>query len=316
MDYSLFKFEFKAMGGMNELQFYSKSLEDAEQAAQVAIADVKRIEKKYSRYRRDSVVSKINNARGTAIAVDEETAHLLHYADACYSASNGLFDITAGVLRHAWDFSSTTRPRKIRINRLLPHVGWRKVRWREPYVRLPHPEMEIDFGGFGKEFAVDRCAEILSQAGVRHGLVNFAGDVHVLGPHPNGSPWIVGIQHPRKERSVISRIALFRGAVATSGDYERYMEVNGKRYCHIINPQTGQPVQDLQAVSVVASSCLLAGTAATITMLFGEKQGCKFLKKGGMSHLLVTRTGKLRCSPAVSSQLLTRETQERESYVN
>lgn len=285
-------YRFRALGGPCTLRIYGRSESICAAAAEAAQAEILRIERKYSRYRDDSVVSRINGLAGSevGIEVDDETAGLLDYADAAYAQSDGLFDITSGVLRRAWDFRSGCVPKQAQILQLLQLVGWHRVEWNRPRIRLPLPEMQLDFGGFGKEYAADRAAAILRGYGIEHGLVDLSGDLVLVGPHPDGSPWRVGIQHPREIERAMAVVDLEAGAVAGSGDYERYFEQGGKRYCHILNPLTGWPVSELSAVSVIASQCLIAGTATTIAML-KEKQGTAWLNGLGLPWIAAHRDG-------------------------
>ena len=248
----LFNFNFKALGGNNNLQFYCDTLFNAEKMAAEVIESVNDVERKFSRYLPESVVSKINLKAGLdeSIEVDDETAVLIDYAAMCFEQSEGLFDITSGILRKAWNFSKAELPSQRQIEELLDCIGWNKVEWEKPFFRLKQRGMEIDFGGFGKEYAVDKAADIAQKLGVKHGLINFGGDAIAIGSHPNGDPWRVGIAHPREKGSVAAAIAIKNGAIASSGDYERFIEVDGKRYCHILNPKTGWPVQEIQSVSV------------------------------------------------------------------
>ncbi|MEL0027375.1 MAG: FAD:protein FMN transferase, partial [Perlucidibaca sp.] len=164
-----------------------------------------------------------------------------------------------------------------RVAEVLALVGWTRVsRSRQAdgseRVVLPDPGMALDFGGFGKEYAADRAAIVLRDLGVRHGLVELAGDISVLGPHPDGSPWQVGVRHPRAPGLAIASIALSAGGLATSGDYERCMVVDGRRYAHILDARTGWPVMDgLCSLSATAPSCLLAGAVSTLGMLRGSQ---------------------------------------------
>jgi thiamine biosynthesis lipoprotein len=284
---------FHAMAADNELQFYWPRRREARGVAEIIIAEVRRIEAKYSRYREDSVITRINRNAGIgAVPVDEETAALLNYADACHKQSDGLFDITSGVLRRAWDFRRAVLPSAEQIASLLPLICWQRVEWTNAEVRLPAAGMELDFGGIGKEYAADRAAAVALQAGVAHGFVNLAGDVRVIGPHPDGSPWTIGIVHPRRPGQVIARVAIQAGGLATSGDYERYFEVEGRRYCHILNPRTGYPVNGLQSVSVAAPLCTVAGSLSSIAML-KEAEGCAFLDAQGFPSLRVDASGNL-----------------------
>jgi len=289
-----FRFEFRAMASPCRLHLYAADGMEAGLVANQVIADVRGIEARYSRYRQDSVLSQINRDAGGAegVAVDEETAGLLDYAAACHAQSDGLFDITSGVLRKAWDFRSARLPGQRQLDVLLEAVGWEKLVWQRPRLRFTRPGMELDFGGIGKEYAADRAATLCLDGGIRHGLVDFGGDIRAIGPRPDGSPWRVGVQHPRRAQAAMAEIAVYEGAIASSGDYERCIKLDGRRYSHILNPKTGWPVQGLAAVSVVAPYCLVAGSACTIAMLKGEA-GPAWLADLGLPHVFADQGGRI-----------------------
>jgi thiamine biosynthesis lipoprotein len=288
----IFRTEFRAMGGANEIVLPAKSEVEASAALEAAVREVLRIESVYSRYRDDSVVSRINAAAGSGewIGIDAETRTLLDFADALHRQSDGLFDITSGILRQAWDFHARTLPEQSRIEQLLGLIGWQRVERREGAIRLPVAGMEIDFGGFGKEYAADRAATLLAERGFDHGYVNLGGDIRALGPQPDGSAWLIGVQNPRRPGEVVATIPVSQGALATSGDYERYFEHEGRRYCHVLDPRTGWPVSHWASVSVLAPLAVVAGSYATITML-KEQDGLDFLRAAGMTHLCVDAGG-------------------------
>jgi len=283
---TLYRYPFRAMGSRCEIRLYASSEEPAAACAQAAIADVLRLEAKYSRYRDDSVTAAINRvaAAGGAVDVDAETATLLDYAATCFEQSDGLFDLTSGILREAWSAERRELPSSDALQRLLARVGWGKVRWQRPRLAFGVPGMEIDFGGVVKEYAADRAATLCAEAGFRHGLVDLGGDIKIVGPHPDGTPWVVGIQHPRNPEAVMATLDLFRGAIATSGDYERFVEIGGRRYSHILSPRTGMPVNGLAGVSVAAPECVVAGSATTIAMLM-ENRGPEWLDEVGLPHV-------------------------------
>jgi thiamine biosynthesis lipoprotein len=291
----LFRTVFRAMASEHELLLWCDDEARATHAAEAAIADVARIEAKYSRYRDDSVTSQINRAAGgEAVGIDAETSSLLSYADQCHRLSNGLFDLTSGVLRRAWDFRRVPPriPDAAALAAATALIGWDRVEWDRRSVRLPIAGMEIDFGGIGKEYAADRAATVCLEHGVAHGLVNLGGDVRAVGPQPDGAPWRVGIRHPRRDGAAIATVLLESGAVATSGDYERFFEIAGQRYCHILDPRTGQPVAHWQSVSVVAPLCVVAGSCATIAMLM-ERNGEAFLRAQAFRYVAVDAGGAL-----------------------
>jgi len=290
----LFRIEFAAMGSPCDIQLYAAHAGQARQISDWVIANVQRLEARYSRYRENSFLSEINRcaASGGSIEVDAETSALLNYAQTCYQQSDGLFDITSGVLRQAWRFDAGQLPDPKQIAGLLKNIGWEKLVWEEPCLRFPSPGMEIDLGGVVKEYAVDRAAGLCLQAGVRHGVVNLGGDLRVIGPHPDGGPWRIGIRHPRHRDRVLSTVALVSGAMASSGDYERCIVVGNTRYGHVLNPKTGWPVANLAAVSVIGDFCVVAGSASTIAML-KEKQGPKWLRSLGLRHVWVDVKGRV-----------------------
>lgn len=285
-------FPFYAMGSPCEIRLYAEFEQRAADIVAVARDEVSRLERAYSRYRDDSIVSRINATRPyEAVEVDDETAALLNYAQTAYTQSEGLFDITSGLLRAAWDFKSGRLPTEEAIAALLPRVGWHKMRWQAPFISFTEPGMQLDLGGYVKEYAVDAVVRLCRARGATAGIVDLGGDIHVIGPHPDGSPWQVGIRHPRKPEAAIISATVQTGAIASSGDYERYMEVDGRRYCHILNPFTGWPVYGLAAVAVAAPLCLLAGTAATIAMLKGREAGPAWLEELGLPYFWVTEDG-------------------------
>jgi thiamine biosynthesis lipoprotein len=294
MKLSLFHFPFKAMGSSCEIQLYAASKSQAQDIANIAIADVHRIEQRYSRYRDDSVLTAINNAAEIAgsIDIDEETLALLNYANTCYQQSDSLFDITSGVLREAWDFKSKIIPQNKKIKALLPRIGWNKVAIDDSVLSFSEQGMQLDFGGIGKEYAVDRAAGICLQHGLQHGLVDLGGDIKIIGPHADGRPWSVGIRHPRIPGELMASINVFRGGIASSGDYERCIILNGKRYSHVLNPKTGWPARGLASITVVAEQCVIAGSVTTIAML-KEKQGKRWVKGLGLAHLWMDQRGKI-----------------------
>jgi thiamine biosynthesis lipoprotein len=289
-----YPFAFTAMSCRNELQIYAASAAAAEAAAAEAVAEVRRIERHWSRYRSDSLVSRINAAAGKeALAVDDETAALLDYADVAWRESNGRFDITCGVLRRAWNFSGSSLPTAAAVDALLPLVGWQRVSWQRPHFLLPQSGMEIDFGGLGKEYAADRAATLLAAHGLA-ALVNLGGDMVATAARPDDEPWQIGIRDPQQAGALAGRLPLYTGALATSGDYERCIVANGQRYGHILDPRSGWPLLDGPAsVTVLAPTCLVAGTLATIGLLRGGDAE-QWLQQTKAEHLVLWPQEKLQ----------------------
>ena len=282
---------FRAMAGPCEILVDTDDAPTARRLGALAREEALRVECKFSRYRDDNIVYRINQARGAPVEVDEETALLLDYADTCWRLSDGLFDVTSGVLRRAWRFDGGERlPEKAAVAALLPLVGWHRVRWSKPRLELASG-MEIDFGGIGKEYAVDRCARLLGAETAASLLVNFGGDLAATGARRDGHGWVIGVENPESvaEVSAAAREArlafeLRRGGVATSGDTRRFVMHEGSRYGHILDPRTGWPVAGApRSVTVAGNTCTEAGIIATLAMLRGagaeeflEQQGVRF----------------------------------------
>lgn len=281
------------MGSACEIVLAGVDKKESKTLAALAVKDVARIERKFSRYQPESVVSKINAQAGLGLTVcDEETSALIDYADAVYRSSGGLFDVTSGVLRKAWNFDRAEVPSQKMLFKLLKLVGWHRVEREDDAVFLPEQGMQLDFGGIGKEYAADAAAELLNEQGVRHGYVNLGGDLRIIGPKPSGEPWTIGIRDPRHPERTIASIPVSSGAITTSGDYERFFELAGRRYCHLINPKSGWPVSFWRSVTVLAPLATTAGSCATIAMLL-EKQGVTYLKKSAFNYLAIDQNGKL-----------------------
>ncbi len=278
---------FTAMGSPCKLHLYLTQ-KQANTVPQAALDCIFALEKKYSRYQSDSITSIINRSAGSGqcVRVDSETAALLDYANDAFEQSDGLFDITSGVLRKIWDFKSGILPSQETINQTLTLIGWQKIRWHNPYIELPE-DMELDFGGYVKEYAADTLATFCMDNGVTHGLIDLGGDIRVIGPHLDGKPWKIGIRNPDNPEKALAHVESTGGGVATSGNYERCMVVDGHRYGHVFNPLTGWPVQGLASVTVQAEHCLIAGTLSTITMLKGRPGGGEWLQDMGLPNLII-----------------------------
>lgn len=233
--------------------------------------EAKRIEHKFSRYRDDNIIYEINNAVGRAVAVDEETARLINFSDELFRLSDGLFDITSGALREVWKFDGSDRvPEQAAIEKVLSKIGWQKVLWKNRQLTLK-PDMEIDLGGVGKEYAVDSCVQIARGLTDNSVLVNFGGDLAVTCERQDQGFWSVARMITGEEHAV-SMFELRLGAIATSGDAFRFLLKDGVRYSHVLNPKTGCSVPDApHTVSVSAPTCIEAGMMSTLAMLHGDK---------------------------------------------
>lgn len=285
-------FSFRAMASPCEITVAdAPSPELARDAALAAMSEVQRIERKFSRFDPNSVLSTINReAAFSTVPVDDETRALLQHAGDVYAISGGLFDATSGCLQEIWDFRGGVVPTPEQRAQALARCGWPHVRLGPQGVGFDAVGVRLDLGGFGKEYAADRAADALQARGLRSGFVNLGGDIRVLGPKPDGQAWQFGIRHPRDPQRPMASIAVHEGALATSGDYERYFEQGGRRYCHVLSPRDAMPVTHWRSVSVQAPLAVVAGVACTVAMLM-QADGLAFLHDGGWPFLAVDHNG-------------------------
>lgn len=280
---------FFSMASPCEVLFDSKDEKLVSQLASWLTQETWRIEDKYSRYQTNNVMHQINTSNGNAVAIDLETARLLMFADACYQASEGLFDVTSGVLRKVWKFDGGTHiPPSEKVSELLHFIGWPEVKFTQGQIVLP-AGMELDFGGIGKEYAVDCVAQGLIQRLTAQQrqvpfLVNFGGDIFASSPRLNGKAWVVAIDLKGLSNTEQKILSIEKGGLATSGDANRFLLKNGKRYTHILNPKTGWPIENApRSITVAAATCIQAGMMCTIAMTCGEKAK-EFLTENALTH--------------------------------
>ncbi len=286
---------FPALGTQCEVQYAAADAAQAAAFEYAAVAWVQAFEAKYSRFRPDSLVSRINAAAGQGwVEIDPEMEQMLNLCDSLHFMTDGVLDATALPLLRLWNYKAE-HPRvpgddEVAAARRL--VGWRKVQRAAGKVCLPEKGMALDFGGFGKEWAVDIVAQIAGAHGLAAALVDFGHDLRAVGVPPGRPAWHVGLEDPQRPGTPRGSIAVGAGkGVASSGDYLRCFVMNGRRYGHIVDPRTGRPVANgcLQA-TVIAGSCLLAGVLSTTAFVLGVTEGLKLIQsQPGAEGLLVTQ---------------------------
>lgn len=293
----LFRGEFQAMASPCQvlIDLPETEVSLAEQLTRQAAIEAWRIEFKFSRYRNDNWFADLHRHPNTWKPLDNEAQRLIAFAEQAWRASNGLFDITSGVLRQVWTFDGSDRiPEAHQVEALLSRVGWQKIGVRQEQgeqMSVSIPEgMELDFGGIGKEYAVDRVLGLMLQHAKEKEcalLVNFGGDIACSGSRVNGEKWQVGIERPDSDKQAAAILTLQAGALATSGDSRRYLLKDGKRYPHVLNPITGWPVESApRSVTVSGPTCVQSGLIATLALLHGNNARA-FLEQTGLAFWVV-----------------------------
>jgi len=272
--------EFRALGTTCVIQFRM----DDEKTALCFLADalgwVERFEEKFSRFRATSLVTKINDAAGKGpVAIDAEMNEMLDLADKLYRLTDGILDPTMLPLLKLWDWKTvhTSLPEQSLIDKTRALTGWDKVERRNGAVSLPIGGMGLDFGGFGKEYAVDQVVAIARRYGIVDALVDFGRDIYGMGGNGMHPFWHVGLEDGMNPGTCWGGVAIVDFALCTSGDYARRFEHRGVRYGHILDPRTGWPVANgMRAASVCAPSCLQAGIYSTTVFVLGRSAGLAF----------------------------------------
>ncbi|HET6372275.1 MAG TPA: FAD:protein FMN transferase [Candidatus Polarisedimenticolia bacterium] len=295
---------FRVMGGLGQLRFVDdRGQPRAEAIAARGMDEAERIERKYSRFIPQSVISRINRDAGrTPVAVDEETIFLVERALRLARETGGAFDPTVGVLRRLWNFREGSVPTAAEIDRLMPLVDHRQVSVRDGTVFLRREGMEIDLGGVGKEYAADRVAARLRETGVESAVVNLAGDLRTVGTRGDGRPWRLGVADPReKGRCRFTVRLVWDGGVASSGDYERFFMKDGVRYHHLLDARDGWPARGVASSTAVAANAFEAGLAATAAFLLGPDEGMRHLERAeGIEGVLITEQGDLSATSGMN----------------
>lgn len=271
---------FKALGTHCVIQFRLADEERALRFSEEALGWVSAFEKKFSRYRPDSVISRINAAAGSGgwLAIDGETEHLLDLADDLHRRTDGILDPALLPLLRVWDWKTVhvKLPTGADVKSALALTGWSKVERRPGAVRLPLAGMGLDLGGYGKEYAVDFLARMARDHGIADGLIDLGRDLFALGGNGRHPFWHVGIEDGCKPGHCWGGLAISDHAVSASGDYTRHFTHDGVRYGHILDPRTGWPVANgLRAVTVVAPTCLEAGVYSTTVFVLGTREGIR-----------------------------------------
>lgn len=282
VDHSLHRLSFSAMGTMCEVQYPTADQQAAPAFATAVVKWVHDFEARYSRFRPTSLLCQINAAAGRAwVEVDEEMEQMFLICDYLHALTRGVLDPTALPLINLWNWRNavTALPTAERVAAARRLVGWSKVQRAPGKVFLPEPGMALDFGGFGKEYAVDFVARMAVNFGLSAVLVDFGHDVFVGGKPPGRPAWHIGLEDPRNPGDTAGSMAVENRGVASSGDYMRRFEFQGKRYGHIIDPRTGWPVDNgCSQATVVAASCLQAGALSTTAFVLGLKEGIEFIR--------------------------------------
>lgn len=291
------------MGTRVSVELWHTDAVQAERLVQQVLDEYRRIDAEMSTYRTDSQISLVNRRASLApVAVSDELAGLIGHALELSEASHGAFDISYESVGYLYDFRARLRPSDAEIGAGLPAIDYRQIALdaEARTIRFGREGMRINLGGIAKGHAVERAAALLRSAGVEHALLNAGGDTRVLGDR-RGSPWIVGIRHPRLDATVVTRLALVDEAISTSGDYERFFEEDGRRYHHILNPATGRPSEGILSATVVGPDATYTDGLSTTVFVLGVADGLALIETlADYEAVIVDANGELSYSSGLA----------------
>ena len=261
-----------------EISCYGRDRDKAIAAMDDAFKEMQRIERAFSKFDENSEVSNINRSAGLGkIGISKEVFNLTQDSIYYSQISGGAFDITVAPLMDIWGFVRRHKaiPNKEAIDNALKSVGYKEIELdsKESSIRFLNKGTKMDFGGIAKGYAVDRAKDVLVSHGIKDGLINLGGNMFALGSAYGKKSWKIGVQDPRNKGRLLKSFELTDRAISTSGNYERFFEIGGKRYSHIINPVTGEPCQGIISVTVVADSAEKADALSTAIFVMGAEKG-------------------------------------------
>lgn len=303
----VFQRAMKLMGNRFEISVVADSEDWANARIDAAVAEISRIETLLTTFKDSSQTFQINeNAGIKPVKVDREVFDLIQRSLKISDLTQGAFDITYGSIdKRFWNFDTqmTALPDADIAKKSVKLINYRNVILDETActVFLKQVGMRIGFGGIGKGYAADKAKAILLQKGVKSGIVNASGDLITWGTQPNGRAWTIGIANPDAQNQAFSHLDISNMAIATSGNYEKYVVIDGKKYAHTIDPKTGFPVSGIKSVSIISPVAELADAMATPVMVMGITVGLNLINQiKGLACIIIDDNNKLYTSKNIN----------------
>jgi len=297
---SLSKRVLKLMGNRFEITVVGDEPSWADERIADAVEEIKRIEKLFTTFDESSQTNLINrNAGVKPVKVDREVYDLIERSKKISALTQGAFDITYGSIdKRLWNFDKTmtSLPDPQTSKQLVRLINYRNVILNENNctVFLKEKGMRIGFGGIGKGYAAEKAKSLLQQKGVKSGIINAAGDLTAWGYQPNGKPWTIGIADPDTKSQAFSFLEITNTSIATSGNYEKFILIDGKKYSHTIDPKTGLPVRGIKSVTIICPNAEIADAMATPVMIIGIKTGLNMLNQmKGIAGIIIDDNDKI-----------------------
>ena len=303
---SIFKREMGLMGCQFDITVVASSQNEANSYIDIAVEEIQRIETMISSWKPDSQTSAVNrNAGLKPVKVDDELFQLIKRSIQLSTITDGAFDISFASIDHIWNFNKqeTTMPDQAKLLSSVEAIGYEHIQLDEANstVFLTKKGMKIGFGAIGKGYAADKAKELLIKKGVKSGIINASGDMNTWGKKPDGTAWKVAITNPMDQTKSYGLFEINNQAVVTSGNYEKYVRINGERYSHIIDPRTGQPTKGILSVSIFAPKAEMADALATSIFVMGVDVGLNLINQlPNVEAIIVKSNGSLATSNQIN----------------
>jgi thiamine biosynthesis lipoprotein len=295
------------MGTEVTITVVGRSYEEGEAAIEAGMAELRRLDAMMSLYKDDSEITRVNLAAGkNPVKVSPEMIEVVEHAAEISKLSGGVFDVTIGPLVVLWQMrlKEGKPPTDGEIARVRPLVNYRNIviDRRASTIFLKKPGMIMDFGGM-KGYTADRVASLFKKRGINNAIIAVAGDIWVLGHREDGKPWRIGVQHPREHDKTLAVLDLSDKYISTSGDYERFVIKENKRYHHIIDPRTGKPSKGTISVTLIGDTGAIIDPLAKAPFILGPDDGMKIVKKLGAEAIIVDDQGKVYMTDGIKNLL-------------
>lgn len=297
---TVFNKSLKLMGNSFQISAVAEDESWANERIEAATDEIRRIEKLLTTYSDDSETALINkNAGMVPVAVSQETFNIIERSIRISAITQGAFDITYGsVDKRLWNFDMNMKslPDKATAKKMVRLINYRNIILDKEKITvfLKEKGVRIGFGGIGKGYAAERAKQVMKEMGAESGIVNASGDLTAWGYQPDGKPWTIGIANPNAKQQIFSYMNITNMAIATSGNYEKYIMINGEKYSHTIDPRTGLPVKGIKSVTIISANAELADAMATPVMIMGIHAGLDLINQmNGIEAIIIDDDDKI-----------------------
>ncbi len=276
---------------------YSENEKEAHEAVNAAFDRIGEIDSKYNSKTRGSVIYNLNNSEKKEAVLDEEGVMLFQEVGRVYKLSHGKYDITISPLLETWGFYSDGReniPSREELDKALKKIDFSKVELKNNIIKINEPIKEIDTGSFLKGYAVEEAKKVLAEKGIKNAFVSSVSSISTIGGKPDGTPWKIGIQNPDVSNEILGVAEVEGRALGISGDYQIYVEINGKKYHHIMDKETGYPIDNRKLVVVVCDSAFLADMYSTAFFSMTAEEIFDFAEKENIEVMIVDNSNKVK----------------------